>query len=229
MYVDGNNVGFDNGKTAFYAMTGCAYGGWGMPTQDNIKTLAGQSGTITEGTDYTFMTGVHPNVSLDYVNSNGAKIIFKCQDGKGRGSTYEGKSGNYRLLHLTFMFGCIRGPALKKELMKKIMDYLLGNTPVLEVPEPAPLENRNTLRIVLNNDPGYARVVFTLSAPSWTRVHCCSATGRRIKTLVDDYCEEGSHDILLGRAFFGDISNGRYFIRLETGSGSVFKPILLIQ
>ena len=229
MYADGNNVGFDNGKTDFYAMTGCAYGGWGTPAQDNIKTLAGQGGTIAEGTDYTFMTGVHPNVSLDHVNSNGAKIIFKCQDGKGRGSTYERQSGNYRLLHLTFMFGCIRGPALKKELMKKIMDYLLGNTPVLEVPEPASSANRNTLRIILTNDPGYARVVFTLSAPSWTRVYCCSATGRRIMTLADDYCEKGSYDIPFGRAVFNDIANGRYFIWLETGSGSVLQPVILIK
>ena len=106
----------------------------------SISSVSGQSGSIVEGKSYTMLAGVTPNNYIDEISSNGAKIIFQTNGGKGCGSTYEGPDGSYRTLHTSFNFNLVRTEAARDELMKIYMDYLIGTgdqqAPVVSVTAP---------------------------------------------------------------------------------------------
>ena len=90
LYIEGCDFGFDNRTTELYQKFGCAYVGNGNDSlPGNVNTAIGQTGTITEGKNYTYLFQEAPDKYVDEIAANQGTIIFECHNSIGRADIYE--------------------------------------------------------------------------------------------------------------------------------------------
>lgn len=93
-----------------------------------VRSVSGQSGTIAQGLDYSYLYQQAPDSYVDLISANSGTMIYQCQNPSGRAIIYEDPTSAYRTIHSTFIFGALRdGTSVKQDLMAAYLDYLLGN------------------------------------------------------------------------------------------------------
>jgi len=130
IYIEGNDFGYFQSTTAFYKMFGANYAGDGNST-NNVQNLNGERATLLNGTFNSYVYGSqYPDQYVDFITSNGADILLKCQQGKGRLAFYSGPNGTYRTIYSTFWFGAMKNSGAaytKAELMDAYVKFLKGD------------------------------------------------------------------------------------------------------
>jgi len=218
LYIDGVDLGWHNDYTAFYKMLGanCIADGY------TLSSIKGQQGTITDGKIYAFLsTDYDANSYIDEISAaSGATLIFKCNQGKGRGVSYEHPAKKYRVIYTSFNFCGIRGIPEKKALMKIYMDWLTGGTDI----------NQDQLALIANSlfitsTFGENRINFSLALPARISINLYTVTGKLVTELVDNKFNAGSHQLGLKST----IRSGNYVLSVKADNWEANKAIFILR
>lgn len=220
LYIDGNDVGYSNGTTAFYAMLGASFGADGAAL--STIPVSGQSGTITASKNYTIGAYTYNvSFSVDEIEPTTGTAIFKCNEGKTRAVIYQDPVKKYKVIYSAFFFGAIRGIPEKNALMKIYMDWLMGGTEILS-DKPITL---NTPGIILDAALLDRTVLFSVSAPAAIRVNLYTVSGKLVDNIADAIFSAGRFQYGLDPA----LGTASYVLRVETGKTIVNKKVSLTK
>ncbi len=103
----------------------------------NVDTLEGMPGMWTEGMREKYMLYEPPDHYVDEIDTDGGRMIFRCQRQIGRVVANAGSEVPYRTISAMHVFGAIKNAEsthTKAELMALYLEYLLGD----KVPPLAP-------------------------------------------------------------------------------------------
>lgn len=122
MYIEGSDVGYSHQGTAFLSALGCTF--ISNDTQ-NVGTMTGQPGTITEGFVFPFNSGNDPNYSVDEIGGIFRNVIFKSTYNYSR--TVAFGTSHYRTITSSPILGGFidEGDNTKAALMGTYLGYLL--------------------------------------------------------------------------------------------------------
>jgi len=115
-------VGYSHQGTAFLSALGVSF--ISNDTQ-NIGTMTGQPGTITDGYIFPYNIGTDPNYSVDEISSSMKSVIFKSNNSYLRTIAYE--NAQYRTITSSPVLGGLidDGDNTKTNLMATYLGYLL--------------------------------------------------------------------------------------------------------
>jgi len=133
IYLEGNDFGYYHGTSQVYSMFGCSY----LGDSDTVLSLTGQQDTLAHDVSLNYHNATYTNDYTDWIDaSDGASLLFKSEEGKGRVVSYAGANGDYRAIHCSYVFGAMKNTGAshtKAEIMAAYMRYLQGGDFVLGV------------------------------------------------------------------------------------------------
>jgi len=126
LYIEGCDFGLYNDTTELYQKFGCKFISDGnYSTIGNVNNVTGTTGSITSGSNFTYLYQQEPDNYVDVIDADSGTIIFRSQDSYGRAISYGGSTNSYRAIHSSFIFGALRdGANTKEELMAIYLNYL---------------------------------------------------------------------------------------------------------
>ncbi len=228
LYIENPDLGYAHSGTQLYQMLGATYLGDGNSyTVGNVQSVTGQPSTFVAGMTYDYMYQQIPDNYVDYIGSNGGTILFRSQENYGRVICYSGTGNTYRSIYSTFNLGALRNGAFTKlQLVQKYMEYFL----LIGITESS--ENiLSNLMLTPNPATHYVRCNFTLTNRQHLKIKVYDATGRKIKTIVDEKLDSGNYNFIWnGYDNSGKrVGSGSYIFILETEKGTVAKTVIIAR
>ena len=232
MYAEGANFTSYNEGSPLYDKFGTKLAGVGNVWQTgNIETVFGEASSLVEGLDYNYLYQQPPDHLVDYIEPTGGAIIFKSQDGFGRGVTYEGLSNTYRTINTSFIFGAlVNGIHTKNDLVETYMDYLTCNTAVEEYAED--IIGDQLLSIAPNPFSKLTNISFGIEqSAQGIELNIFDITGRLVKSFGSlPSAPSPMHVTWDGTDNHGRrVSSGTYIVRITTDRDAVNKTVVLIN
>lgn len=145
MYLEGNDFGLHHHLCALYGYFGSAYLGDGN-NYYNVARLAGQPGSLAEGMVFHTLYGQEPDIFPDEIGNAAGTLLFRSQDGTGRGVESSPLGTRYRTIHVTYPFGAlIDGESTRSDLMDRYVDFLWSEVHVGADPDETVIPQGGTL------------------------------------------------------------------------------------
>ncbi len=225
IYMEGGDTWAYDNQTAVHTMFNIN----GVDDGDNdLGTILGIYGTFTEDMNFNFSGD---NSSIDHLGPiNPAVLIFENQSPSYKCAIAH-DAVDYKTIGSSFEFGGLDDgtyPSTKEEYMIRILNFFNGiytgveeNNIVFLNDElgpnyPNPFNNLTTINYTLNNSSNIQLDIFDL-------------TGKKIKTLVNDFKNTGKHQVIWdARDNYGNrVPCGIFFYRLKTNSSVQTKKMIL--
>ncbi|KPJ60225.1 MAG: hypothetical protein AMJ46_07880 [Latescibacteria bacterium DG_63] len=220
-YSDRLHAGFVSGTTANYVLDG-------VPTSALCDTLL----ICEEPSKDVIEPLAEADTALIYLDMDGGVAAITYVDSVGRGAT------GHRMVYFGFDFGWIddQSPVAmhKPELMDSVLTWLMLVTGVSEEP-PFDPERPHVFLLKQNSpNPFGGSTVISYAVPSSGEQVCLrvyNIAGQLVRELVDQPHDAGMYTVRWdGRNGRGSqVSSGVYFYRLEAGSRSLARKMVMLK
>ena len=103
---------------------------------------------------------------------------------------------------------------------------LLINTSIGDVEQKILLQKYTIGQNFPNPFNMFTNIQFSLPDPTYVRIILFDLRGKKIETILDNYYSQGSHNIIFNGS---SLSSGFYFYKIEAGSYSESKKMILLK
>jgi hypothetical protein len=199
----------------------------------NVEELNGVPGTLFENLYFDYLYQDFPDHFVDFIGQDNGLVFFESQDSRGRAVYYGGNDNSYRAVHSAILFGGIRnGTHTKTELMNMYMDYLTETMGVRDT-NVVIIDDVIDNSITLAPNPFHNSVTFSFSliAAQHVTIDVYNITGQRVRTILDNYMNEGAHKVIWDGTDENNrrVGNGTYLMRSSIGDEILTKPVVYIR
>lgn len=196
MYIEGNDFFEDHLRSQLKELIGYKLTSSGSSNvHTNLLQLNGQNGTITHDIKMDYVKGTDASNMPDRIESDGGRILMRCQNDKGRAIRDNG-TNDFRIIACSFVFGALidgEDDNTKSELMRRYMDYLHPSTNIQEVEVP------QSHICLFQNWPNpfnsQTVIAFSLTRKTNVSIDIYNGYGQRIVTLLNQEKSQGMHEI----------------------------------
>jgi hypothetical protein len=123
LYMEGADVGYNYDGTPLFDCFGASYLYQG--SNNEVSSVTGQAGTITDGMNFTYNGGSDSHYSIDQLGTTSGSLLFECEAGHGR--TVASDCRGFRTIISSFIMGALAdgtGDNTKAHLMEQYLSFL---------------------------------------------------------------------------------------------------------